>query len=349
MVFVRLFILTALLSSCQLGYLLHVSYNHLAMLNSKEPVEKVLQSGRLTPDQQKKMELSQEVRLFAFDKLQLQHSDNYTQYVDLKRPYVTYTVSASQKWRFEPYLWNFPFIGKAPYKGYYNEQMAKDEAEDLRKKDLDVSVRGVPAFSTLGKMTDPLLSSMLSYPEHVLVNTIIHELTHTTLFIKDNIDFNERLAVFVANKGTEQFYLQREGSASKTLQKIKDENYDDELFSKFITAEIDSLKKWYEVTDPSKLPADDRENIRQERLQLISKHFDRDLKDRLKTKSYDRLFSKKYNNADLSVYNTYMKNLDSFEAVYQKNGANIPDFLRKCKELNKADDPEKELEAWARQ
>ena len=30
--------------------------------------------------------------------------------------------------------------------------------------------------------------------------------------IKDNIDFNERLAVFVANKGTEQFYLEKEGA-----------------------------------------------------------------------------------------------------------------------------------------
>lgn len=318
------------------------------MLNSKEPIDRVLNSDRLTPEQRKKVELSQVVRTYAFEKLMLHKSDNYSQYVDLKRPYVTYTVSASQKWRFEPYLWNFPIIGNAPYKGFYSEKLANEEAEDLKKIDLDVSVRGVSAFSTLGKMTDPLLSSMLNYPEHVLVNTLIHELVHTTLFIKDNIDFNERLAVFVANKGTEQFYLEKEGANSKTLQKIKDENYDDELFSKFITAETNDLKKWYEATDPAKLPADDRENIRQERLQLIARHFDTNLKTHLKTKSYEKLFSKKFNNADLGMYNTYMKSLDVFESVYRKNGSNIPQFLAKCAELNNVDNPEQELANWAR-
>jgi predicted aminopeptidase len=349
LVFVRLFLITLLFTSCQLGYLIHVSYNHLVMLNSKEPVEDILNSGRLSPEQKKKVELSQEARLFAFEKLQLHKSDNYSKYVDLKRPYITWTVTASQKWKFEPYLWNFPFIGKAPYKGFYTEKLAAEEAEELRQKDLDVSVRGVSAYSTLGKLTDPLLSSMLNYSEHALVNTIIHELVHTTLFIKDNINFNERLAVFVANKGTEQFYLSKEGANSPTLKRIRDENYDDELFSKFITGEIDELKKWYDTTDPAGLPADDREKIRQERLQLIARHFEERIKSQLRTKSYDRLFSKPFNNADLSVYNTYMKSLDVFEAVYKKNGSNIPEFLKKCRELNNVDDPEKEIELWARQ
>ena len=319
------------------------------MLNSKESIDEVLLSGRLTPEQKKKVELSQEARAYAFEKLQLHKSDNYSKYIDLKRRYVTWTVTASQKWKFEPYLWNFPFIGKAPYKGFYAEGLANEEAEILKKKDLDVSVRGVSAYSTLGKLTDPLLSSMLNYSEHSLVNTIFHELVHTTLFIKDNIDFNERLAVFVANKGTEQFYLAKEGVDSPTLKKIRDENFDDELFSKFITGEIDELKKWYEVTDPAKLPADDREKIRKERLQLIARHFDEGLKGRLRTNSYERLFGRDFNNADLSVYNTYMKSLDVFEAVYRKNGNNVPDFLKKCQELNDVDDPEKELALWAAQ
>lgn len=337
-----------LLSGCQLGYLLHVSYNHLAMLNSKEPIDRLLASDRLTPEQKKKVELSQEVRHYAFEKLHLKKTDNYSQYVDLKRPYITYTVTASQKWRFEPYLWNFPIIGKAPYKGFYNEAKANEEAAELRSKNLDVSIRGVSAYSTLGKMTDPLLSSMLNYPGHALTNIIIHELVHTTLFIKDNIDFNERLAVFVANKGTELFYRDKEGPDSPTLKLIQNENHDDALFSAFITKELDELKKWYAEFDHSaQLPAEDKETIRQERLQLIALHFEKDLKSKLKTKSYERLFSKKFNNADLSVYNTYMKSLDVFEAVYQKNGANISDFLAKCKQLNDVDDPEAELEKWA--
>ena len=348
MVFVRLLLLGLLLTGCQLSYYMHVSYNQIALLNSKVPVSEVLKSESLPPDQKRKIELSQIVRIYAFDNLKLKKSDNYSEYVDLKRPYVTYTVTASKKWKLEPYLWNFLIIGKAPYKGFYREELAKEEAEELRKQDLDVSVRGVSAFSTLGRLTDPLLSSMLNYSDHHLVNTIIHELVHTTLFIKDNIDFNERLAVFVANKGTEYFYLDKEGKDSATLKLIKDENYDDELFSKFITSELAQLKKWYEEFDHTKqLPPDDKEAIRQERLEQIKKHLTADLKPRLKTKSYDKIFSKKFNNADLAVHNTYMKSLDVFEAVYRKNGSNIEAFLKKCEELKEADDPEKQLEQWA--
>ncbi|MEQ1723969.1 MAG: aminopeptidase [Pseudobdellovibrio sp.] len=76
-------------------------------------------------------------------------------------------------------------------------------------------------------------------------------------------------------------------------------------------------------------------------------HFETDLKPKLKTNSYERMFSKKFNNADLSVYHTYMTSLDIFEKVYVKSGSNIPDFLKKCEALKDVDDPEKELEKWA--
>lgn len=318
------------------------------MLNSKRPIDEVLKSDLITQEQKRKIELSQEVRIYAFEKLKLKKTKNYSQYVDLKRPYITYTVTASKKWKLEPHLWDFPIIGKAPYKGFYSEDLAIEEAEELKKQDLDVAVRGVSAYSTLGKLTDPLLSSMLNYSDHHLTNTIIHELVHTTLFIKDNVDFNERLAVFIANKGTELFYLDKEGENSKTLKLIQDENYDDELFSKFITTELEQLNKWYENFDHSKsLPADDKEKIRQERLAMITSHLDQDLKSKLKTKYYERVFNKKLNNADLSVYKTYMKSLDVFEAVYKKYGSNIENFLKKCEELKEVDDPEKELEKWA--
>ena len=352
MVFIKLIILLifsiCLLCSCQLNYLLHVSYNQLSLLNSDEAIDDILKSDRITAEQKRKVELSQEVRIYAFEKLKMKKTKNYSRYVDLKRPYVTYTVSASQKWKFEPYLWSFPIIGKAPYKGFYSEDLAKKEVVELKKLDLDVSMRGVSAYSTLGWFSDPLLSSMLNYSEQQLVNTIIHELVHTTLFIKDNINFNERLAVFVANKGTELFYLDKEGPDSKTLKIIQDENIDDGLFSVFITEELAQLKKWYEEYDHSKyLNPDDKEKLRQERLKLIGDHFQKNLKPKLKTDSYGKIFKRNFNNADLSVHDMYMKNLDVFEAVYKKHGANIPTFLKKCMELENVDNPENEFEKWA--
>ncbi len=308
-----------------------------------------MQSATLSPEQKKKIELTQEVREFSFTQLGLKKSENYTHFVLLDRPYVTYAVMASYKWKLEPYLWNFPIIGKAPYKGYYNKTAALEEAQKFKEQDFDIYVRGVSAFSTLGKLNDPLLSSMLSYAEHDLVNTIIHELTHTTLFIKDNIDFNERLAVFVANKGTEQFYFKKEGLHSKTLQLIQDENSDDRKFSEFITLELDQLKTWYLDFDSAKLvSSEDKEKIRQERFELIRTHFKTLLKPQLKARSYINFADGELNNARLGTYQTYMKNLDDFEKVYSKNGAKISTFLEKCKELNSVDDPEKQLQLWAK-
>ncbi len=341
-------ILILFLSSCQIGYLFHVSYNHLALLNSKIPINKALQLDSLTAEQKRKILLTQEVRTFAFNKLGLHPSKNYTDFVDLKRPSVTYAVMASYKWKLESYLWDFPFIGKAPYKGYYKEELAIEEANKMKKKDFDVYVRGVSAFSTLGRLNDPLLSSMLSYSDQDLVNTIIHELTHTTLFIKDNIDFNERLAVFVANKGTEIFYLEKEGANSKTLQQIKNENEDDALFSKFITEELDLLKKWYiEFENDQKISTEQKESLRQKRFDLIKLNFTQNLAQKLKTKSYNNFTTKMMNNATLGNYQTYMKDLSVFEKIYIKNGSNISAFLQKCKELENVDDPEKEIKKWS--
>lgn len=341
-------VMIILFSGCQIGYLFHVSYNHLALLNSKIPVEKALESNDLTAEQKRKIMLTQEARTFAFDKLGLTKSKNYTEYVDLKRPYVTYAVMAAQKWQLEPFLWSFPFIGKAPYKGYYDEKMAQNEAAELKKQNLDVYVRGVMAFSTLGKLNDPLLSSMLNYTDYDLVNTIIHELVHTTLFIKDNIDFNERLAVFVAGKGTEMFYQNKEGPLSKTVQQIKNENADDALFSEFITKELNELKQWYaDFNHQQKLSDDELEQIRQDRFQLIKKHFKDIMSQQLKTRSYQRFVDGPMNNATLSSYHTYMKNLDLFEKVYIQTGSQIPAFLKKCEELKNVDDPEAELKKWA--
>lgn len=337
-----------LFSGCQIGYLLHVSYNHLAMLNTKVPVSEALSSTDLSEEQKKKLTLAQEAREFAFTDLGLKRTSSYSDFVDLKRKSVTYAVMASEKWKLQSYMWNFPIIGKAPYKGYYNEELANKEADEMKKLNYDVYVRGVSAFSTLGKMNDPLLSSMLRYSDHDLVNTIIHELVHSTLFIKSSIDFNERLAVFVANKGTEIYYLKKEGLQSKTLQQIKNENEDDTLFSKFITEELNRLKAWYEHFDHTqKISQEEKEALRQKQFEQIKENFKKNLSEKLKTKSYSHFTTKMMNNATLGNYNTYMKNLDSFDKVYKKNNSDIPTFLKKCKELEDTENPEQELEKWA--
>lgn len=330
------------LSSCQMGYYFSSGINQWKMVNTREPVDEALKKHTFTEEQKNKIILSQKARLFAFEKLKLKETKNYSTYIELGRPYVTWVVHAAEKWEMKNYEWSYPIVGKMPYKGFFNEAEAKAEAESMREKGYDTYVRGVSAYSTLGWFQDSLLSSMLRYKEHDLVNTIIHEITHTTIYIKNNADFNEKLAVFIGAKGSEMFYKELEGENSKTLALIKNENEDDALFAKFVSEQITSLNDWYTIHKKEKYTEAD-ELERQKRLAQIIDDFTFKFKPHLKTNSYYKFEKESMNNARLGLYKTYMENLHQFEILYKKLNSDLLKFIEVVKTLEKSDDPEEDL------
>jgi predicted aminopeptidase len=326
-----------ILSGCQIGYYFSSAYNQMSLLSSRVPMEKALQDPSLTEEQKRKLLLAGKVREFSEKELHLRVTKNYTTFVKLDRPYVTYVVSAAPKWELKHHLWSYPFVGEMPYKGFFNEKGAKEEEQDLKNQDLDTYMRGVSAYSTLGWFNDPLLSSMLNYADHELVNTLIHETVHTTIFIKSSADFNERLAVFLGNKGMELYYQKEEGPDSKTVLRTRMENEDDRLFSSFISKEIKDLENWYK-TQPEK-----NEEVRQKRIKEIQTRFQTDLAPRLKSASYNKFPQLSLNNARLLVYKTYMQDLSDFERLYQQVGGDFAKFIDKCRSLESSKKPEEDL------
>lgn len=311
------------------------------MMASREPVSEVLNQDSLTEAQKNKLRLSQQAREFAFNDLHLKQTKNYDTYIDLKRPYVTWVVNAAYKWELKNYQWSYPIVGAMPYKGFFSEAEAKEEAEDLKKQGLDTNVRGVSAYSTLGWFKDSVLSSMLRYKDHDLVNTIIHEITHTTVYIKHNADFNERLAVFIGNKGTEMFYKKLEGHDSPTVKTILAEYEDDKLFSSFISEQIKQLEAWY------KSNSEQNEKLRQEQFEKIKEAFKAQVSPKIKAESYSRFLTETMNNATLGLMRTYMEDLSDFEKLYAKCGDNMDQFIEKVKTLEKSDDPAADLKKLA--
>jgi predicted aminopeptidase len=85
----------------------------------------------------------------------------------------------------------------------------------LEKEGWDTSIRNPGGWSTLGWFTDPILSGMLERSEGDLANLIIHEMVHSTIFIKDSVDYNENLATFIGDRGTEKFLLSTYGKDSR--------------------------------------------------------------------------------------------------------------------------------------
>ena len=329
----------ALNSGCQMGYLMKSGYGQMKLLSSRVPLEEALEDPALDEAKKKKLRLAREARVFAEQELHLASSKNYTSYVELGRPYVTYVVSAAPKWELKHYQWSYPFMGKMPYKGYFNEADAVEEEKSLQQEDLDTYMRGVSAYSTLGWFNDPILSSMLRYDDYDLVNTIIHETVHATLYIKHAADFNERLATFLGNKGAELFYLKKEGPDSPTLAQIRMENEDNKVFSTFISGELKLLEQWYK-----NLPASERiEEKRSERIREIQKKFTAEIGPQLKTDNYKKFSDAKLNNARLLVYKTYMQDLGDFESLYNQVGQSYAKFIVSCRGLEKAQDPASEL------
>lgn len=336
---VLLALLAPALAGCQMGYYVKSAYNHFSMMSKRVPVDEALKDPNLSPENRAKLQAAKDAHDFALSKMALKETANYTSYVELGRPYVSWVVSAAPRWRLEHHEWKYPFVGKMPYKGYASEEDARGEQRDLEKRELDTFLRGVSAYSTLGWFQDSILSSMLRASEHDLVNTIIHETTHTTIYIRNSSDFNERLAVFAGNKGAEQFYLAKEGADSKTVRTIADENADDRTFSEFIGPQLKSLREWYEA-----LPENDRdENKRRARFAEIQAEFKKSVLPRMRTKTYARFPEIELNNARLLYYKTYMEDLSDFEALFRQVQGDWPAFWACAKTLEKTEKPDRAL------
>jgi len=322
-----------LFAGCQIDYILKSGYHQALLIKEQEDISEV-QKSNIPDSHKKKLALVQSVKHFAENDLGLKKSSNYTTYVNLDRKFVSYIVQVAEPFELKYHLWKFPIVGKIPYKGYFVESDAKKEAEEFSKEGYDTFVRGVRAYSTLGWFKDAVLSSMMDYQDDDLTNLIIHETTHTTLYIKSSADFNEQLGTFVGNKGTELYYEKIEGKDSPTLKAIQLKNEDETTFSQFITTEIQELDSWYK-SNAGKIKKEEKEK----RLSQIQEKFK---KIKFKTEQYGYFKSLKLNNAILLGYKTYVNDLSKFERLYEKK-KNMKDFIEVVKTLESSKDPEKDI------
>lgn len=333
----------SLLTGCQVGYLIENAYYQADLILSRQPLEKALKDESVSQKKKQKLQLAYEAKVFAETELGLKPSQNYNSFVELNRPYVVHSLTVSPKDRLEAYTWWFPFFGEFPYLGYFNQKSAQMAKEKYKQAGYDTYLRGVSAFSSLGWFKDPILSSMLQYSDYNLVNIIIHETVHATLYIKNAVDFNERLATFVGNIGTEMFYRKKEGQDSETLKKAKKSTDDEEKFSAFISKEIEALEKWYQQ---QKKPIS--EELRKKRLAQIQEKFKLEVLPLIKISSYEWFIKKPLNNAQLINYKTYYEDLSDFEKLYNKVGKDFSAFLDYCKKLERENNPEQALKDFVK-
>lgn len=227
-----------------ISYGINQAKGQMKIIWNVQSMEETMLNPSIPDSLKSKINLIQEVRQFAFDSIGLTSSDNYTTFYDQKGETLLWNLSASQPFQLEPKTWSFPFLGSFPYKGYFDFGKAKKEFDQLKSEGFDARIRPVGGWSTLGWLKDPILSNMLERSEGSLAELIIHELTHSALFVKDNIEFNENLASFIGERGAVLFLKHHYGDESIELSAYIQSEEDSKIFTNHmlsVTSKLDSL------------------------------------------------------------------------------------------------------------
>ncbi len=198
-------LLVGLTGCADLGYYWQSVSGHISLMQAARPIDEWLADVQ-TPEKLKvRLALTQKIRNFAVSELKLPDNASYQRYAHLQRKAVVWNVVAAPKLSLKLKTWCFPVAGCVGYRGYFSEAEAKLEAESLKAQDFEVSVYGVPAYSTLGWSNwaggDPLLSTFISYPEGELARLVFHELAHQVAYSPGDTGFNESFATAVERLG----------------------------------------------------------------------------------------------------------------------------------------------------
>jgi predicted aminopeptidase len=182
---------------------------HLSLMHRAKPVDDWLSTPATPEPLRERLVLTQRLRDFAIQELQLPDNSSYRRYADLQRSAAVWNVVATGELSLTLKTWCFPVMGCVGYRGYFDRAQADALAATLRSEGQEVSVYGVPAYSTLGWSNwiggDPLLNTFIHWPEGELARLIFHELAHQVAYAADDTSFNESFATAVERLGGQRW------------------------------------------------------------------------------------------------------------------------------------------------
>lgn len=293
----------------------------LRIIMNAKPIEEILDDPGFTHQQKSKIRLIQEVKAFALEN-GFKATTNYATVYDQQGQVALWNLSACEKYGFEPVQWTFPFLGSFSYKGFFDLEKAKAERQELEDLGYDTRIRSVSAWSTLGWFRDPIMSNMLDRSDGQLAETILHELTHATVFVKDSLQFNENLASFIGEQATIRFLKRHFGDSSTQLVEYLHQKEDSDLFQEHILRGKDYLEDLYADFSHDQ---PDREERKQEAIQHIV-----DSLDSLKfhQERYYELFNRQLpNNTYFMSFQRYYANADELNTLFDSLDQSIPKLL----------------------
>ncbi|MGB7739363.1 MAG: aminopeptidase, partial [Steroidobacteraceae bacterium] len=249
---------------------------------------------------------------------------------DMGRPYVVHNVVATPEFSVEPRRWCFPITGCIAYRGYFNEDSARAYGHKLSLRGNDVSVDGVPTYSTLGHLPDPVFGSMLGWRDTRLVGTILHELAHERLYFVDDSAMNEAFASVVEDEGIRRWLLQQGRAGEIAAHEAAVARQKD--FAALLRDTRGRLAQLY----ASGVPPDTMRIVKQREFGQLEFRYEQ-----LRVRwggytGYDGWFTRTLNNAHLAAVATYEDCVPGLRRVLQAAGS-LPAFYGKVESTRRLD------------
>jgi len=311
-------LLPFVLSGCEtISYYAQAVGGQMALMARIRPAAELIADPATPQPLRERLERARAIRDYAVSGLKLPDNGSYRGYAELGRPYAVWNVVAAPEFSLEPLQSCFPVAGCVSYRGFFGREDAERHAAGLRAGGHDVHLYGVPAYSTLGRFDDPLLSTFIRYSETELARLIFHELAHQVLYVKDDSTFNESFAVAVEREGVRRWLAVAGRGAELAGFVAAGER------SKKSQGEIEQARAKLEVLYRQRIaPAAMRERKRAELEEL-----------KAKLAGQERFRDQVPNNAFLASFATYTQLVSTFEHLLAEEGGDLEKFYEKIRKL----------------
>jgi len=320
--------LALLMSGCaNVSYYFQSVSGQLDIWRRERPIEDVIADPAAAQALKDRLARVLEIRAFASRELGLPDNASYRRYADIGRPFVVWNVFAAPEFSVQPLQSCFLFAGCVNYRGYFSRAEAERFSAGLAVQGHDIYIGGVPAYSTLGYFTDPVLSTFIHYPGAEIARLLFHELAHQVAYVRDDTVFNESFAVAVEQEGVRR-WLARGGDAKQREQFEQGRRIRAE-FSSLVQKHRERLDALYRT----RLAPEAMRGRKREILAELEAEYRSHQAEWGGYSGLDRWFAGKPNNAQLASVVAYLQLVPVFEALLGREGGNLSAFYAAVKSL----------------
>ncbi len=330
-----------LLPACRAGYIFKQYRGQRKIQNGMRPITDVLADPAAGDAAKAKLKWVLRAREFGIQKIGLHETDNYTWFYDTGGKPVAFNVTACRKYAFKEKRWWFPIVGSVPYLGFFAREDAVEEKKSLDEDGWDTNLSEVAAYNTLGWYTDPVFSPMLKSEEGELAATILHEMTHGTLYLAGQSDFDETLAEWVGNEASRELMTEAYGADSPQVRRFSEGLEDEARFNAF----LDSVRTELDALYKQEIPREEKVARREEVFSRAKERFGAEAA-KYHVAAYTGFLKRELNNALILSYGRYHARTDLFDRAFEAHGRDLRATVAWFKTLEGEKDAQKAMEAW---